>query len=451
MRKLSGLGSKASTLQPWLAIDDNINNGTFFVQDLVHIATKLRNFLINASFNGKILPIGKYEISLSHLHQLLKLFSKDKHQLTPTTLNPCDKQNFKSVLRMCSSDVINLLRDNVANSRGTIQYLQIIRDVIDCYMNSNLTPIQRIRKAWYPLFLIRIWRDFILSQKNYSLKNNFLTSNCYSCIELNAQSLILCMSHLREIGKPELFVPLSDLFGSQPCEAIFRQLRSFTTTYSTVTNCTVKEATSRISKIHFQNQITQITSGDFVYPRLEKKTVELNKTKLPTDDEIRNELQFCSSLAIRTAVELGLIKANNQENTNYPCKVNPYSEHLLSEKKRKNEKPISTSLVSLSPKFLQNIKLKNYHGKIVGKKITETSPYVEIKCHESSPIIVKKTSLCWLLGSEQQKLSNDRLRRVQHPIKWKNAQNQVQQNHVFRSKPLYDFKSFKSKKKICKQ
>lgn len=180
-----------------------------------------------------------------------------------------------------------------------------------------------------------------------------------------------------------------------------------------------------------------INIGWFYLSTARKKSVDLNKINLPTDDEIRIELECCSALAIRMAVELGLVKAKN---TIYHCKVNPYSEKLMSKKKRKKEAAISSSHISLSPKFLQNIKLKNYYGKTLAKKITETSPYVEIKCHDSSLIIVRKTSLCWLLVSEQQKLSSDRLRRVQHPIKWENALNQ--QNHVLRSKPLYNYKSF---------
>lgn len=447
MRELSGLGNRAKTLHPWFAINDDRRNGTYFVQDLVHLATKLRNFIMNAKLNKKVIPFGNFEINVEHLHQLLLKFSKDKHQLTETTLNPIDKQNFKSVQRMCSNEVINLLRDNIEGSQGTVQYLQIIRDVIDCYMNPNLTPIQRVRKAWYSIFLIRIWREFILSRKEYSLKANFLTPNCYSCIELNAQSLVLCMLHLRKIGKPELFVP--NLFGSQPCEAIFRQFRSFTTTYSTVTNCTVKEATSRISKIHFQNQITHITSDNIVYPRSDKRIVSLGKHQLPSEIEILDEIRFCSSHAIRTATGLGLICEKSNNISIYQCNITPNSTKLKPARKRSNETRNSMGGIFLSPRFLQNIKLKNYYEKLIAEKITETSPYVEIKCPDANPIIAKKTSLCWLLGSERPKLSNDRLRRVQHPIKKNVELNRCKQKQNS-SKPLYNYTPHKLKKRVCR-
>lgn len=129
----------------------------------------------------------------------------------------------------------------------------MMKDVIDAFMNQNLKHLQRVRKMWYSLFFARIWRSYVWSSKKYTLKKNFLTSACYSCLEINAHSLIMCMIHLKTINRPDLFLP--HLFESQPCESIFRQIRSFTTTYSTVTNSTVKEAMSRISKIQLQNDV----------------------------------------------------------------------------------------------------------------------------------------------------------------------------------------------------
>lgn len=145
-----------------------------------------------------------------------------------------------------------------------------MRDVIDAFMDQSLGPMQRIRKMWYSIFIIRIWRQFIMLQKKYKLKDNFLTSNCYACLEINAHSMIMCMLHLKQTNRSDLFLP--HLFESQPCESLFRQLRSFTSTYSTVTNCTIKEAMSRISKIQLQNDIIHGTSSHFVYPRFSKHT-----------------------------------------------------------------------------------------------------------------------------------------------------------------------------------
>lgn len=201
-------------------------------------------------FNEFKFPFGNYFIDWSHLNILLQEFGKDEHQLTASVLNPIDRQNLSSVLRMCGQKVVEMMRENVNGSDATSLFLQIMNDIIESFMNQNLTALQRIRKIWYSLFIIRIWRQYILSHKNYTLKDNFLRSNCYSCIQLNAHSLILLITHLKKINRTELFLP--HLFESLVGEGIFRQFRSFTTTYSTVTNCTVKDAESRISKIQFQ-------------------------------------------------------------------------------------------------------------------------------------------------------------------------------------------------------
>lgn len=93
-------------------------------------------------------------------------FSKDKHNLTASILNPIDKQNFDSALRMCDQKVIDLLRNSVAGSQGTMMFLEIMRAIIQSYLKADLTPLERVNKIWYAVFMIRIWRQFIVSTSN---------------------------------------------------------------------------------------------------------------------------------------------------------------------------------------------------------------------------------------------------------------------------------------------
>lgn len=263
MKKLSKLGNKSTHINfNWFSANAACDDTTFYVQDLPHIGTKLRNFFLRTSYKKTKLPFWpNIFIDLKHLYYLLDNFSKDKHQLTQSILNPVDKQNFESVRRMCDEKVTRLLQSSVIKekSKGTIWFLDTIRDVLDSYMCPYLTPLQRIQKLWYRIFCIRLWRRYISSHKKYYLDDNFLTSNCYTCIELNGHSLIQIILHLRSINRPDLFLPF--LFGSQQCESIFRKLRSFTTTFSTVANCSVKEMCGRMSKIELQNEIIHMTSS----------------------------------------------------------------------------------------------------------------------------------------------------------------------------------------------
>lgn len=183
MRQLSGIGIK--TEHKWFSCPLD-SAAPFFFQDIYHIITKLRNLLLRLrSHSTRKLPFGKYFIELEHLYELIAKVDKDRHFLTPSTLNPTDRQNFESARRMCSTEVISLLREYVKDSNGTMQYLQMMRDLIEAFTNKTLTPLQRIRKLWYCLFLARIWRQSILSnKKKHTLKENFLTLNCYTCIEI---------------------------------------------------------------------------------------------------------------------------------------------------------------------------------------------------------------------------------------------------------------------------
>lgn len=164
---------------------------------------------------------------------------KDQHRLTKTILNPIDRQNFSSVERMCDQKVIDLLKQHVGNSAGTVKFLEIIQNVIDAFMNKSLSPENRLKNMWYSIFIVRLWRQYVVRTKSLTLKDDFLTQNCYTCLELNAHSLIFILLYLKKLNQAHLFQP--NYFNSQSCEAFYRKIRSFTTVFSTVANCTTKE------------------------------------------------------------------------------------------------------------------------------------------------------------------------------------------------------------------
>lgn len=440
MRLLSKLGLKTDFV--WFSSYEN-TNGPFYIQDTTHIATKLRNFILRTRYDKRSLPFGNGFIRIEYLYELLNMFTKDKHQLTASTLNPVDRQNFRSALRICHKRVTDLLRDHIKESESTSQFLRIMRDIIDSFIDNDLTPLQRIRKIWYSVFLIRIWRTFIMSSKEYTLKDNFLSSNCYACIELNAHNLVLCILHLKKINKPELFKPF--LFESQACESLFRQLRSMSTVFSTVTNCSIKEATFRISKIQYQNDIMQRTSHLFEYTRFKKKSFPQSVTTFPSPEDVIKEIECCQKLAIATSCKMGLITRKRKKCQNYECKIKLANSTTVS--RRKTKKSYDNSFVAnsiqLTANDLKNIQLKNYAGKIEPSAIDGTGPYVSIKCSMNKIIAVKKTSLCWLLGVDCKKLSSDRLLRVMHTKKNSRVRvEKINQNHS-----LYVQKRSKQKKK----
>lgn len=418
MRSLSLLGSPSKDLPActWFRCGDckdfDGDNATFFVQDTVHIGSKMRNFLIKTNQNPALLRFGKkYYISIHHLQYLVLNFSKDKHHLTPSIVKPIDRQNFEeTVLRICDAKVTELMRSSIPDSQATVKFLEIMRNVIDSYTDKILSPIQRVQKIWYAVFMLRIWRDYVVRTKGMKLKNNFISTNCYVCIELNAHSLVQMLLHLQKTKSPQMFLPT--LMNSQTCESIFRLARSFTSTFSTVVNCSVKEMLCRISKIQMQNDIMNNVSDRYKFPRLGSSSGALSTTQmLPTLFEIERQIQMCKSEALSDALSLGLIDKKHAENFDDTCKIGPYIKAIP---------PRKLACSAATPTMQQraigahsDISLKNYAKDFGDEKINETSRFVELVPSRSGRrMVVKKSSLCWLLRREYVRVSSDRLERV---------------------------------------
>lgn len=270
------------------------------------------------------------------------------------------------------------------------------------------------------MFILRLWRAYIVSHKTLTLKDNFMSSYCYVCIELNAHSLVKSLLQLKEINKPHWFMP--HLFESQPCEALFRQVRSFTSTYSTVANCTVKQILERITKIQLQNDITSTIGGIFKFTRLNSIKVNAKIIELPSIEEIKAEIERAKKDALKDAKLLGIVK-KNAKNIDFSCKIQ-YADKCVSKKSKQK----TGYYQDRSKRFriqLDRVLLKNFSERFIVREIDETSGFVEIFHDEytGKRIVVKKTSLVWLLRNEPVRLSSDRLERVKASLQSKKSNN----------------------------
>lgn len=418
-------------------------NGPFNIQDPEHIATKFRNFILRTTYNRRKLPFGQNNfIELKHIYFIMDNFGKDRHGLTQSVLNPLDKQNFKSVERMCSEKVTNLL-NLFPRCRATMHFLETIRDVIAAFRNQTLTPIERVQKMWYRIFLLRLWRRYISRNKIYTLEKNFLTMYAYSCVELNGHSLIQIILYLKMINRPELFLP--QYFGSQQCENIFRQVRSMVSA-----NCSTKEALSRLRKIEIQNQIIYSECTNFNFPRYESK----NKTgcvifPLPSLEEIVAIIDQCAEDAIEVAQSLNLITENDRADKELlSCKINPYSPPQNIEEKPKS----NLKLQRLKLSDFDGMTLKNFAAS--KEVVDESGPYVELRFDNNTKrTVVRKSTFVWLLRKDKQRLSSDRLRRVQDSTKMQHAakmrtRKQTKKTHTSKKVLIYPLKKNPHSRKI---
>lgn len=307
---------------------------TTFTQDVPHIIGKLRNRKLNFS---RIFPFGNKIISASFLKYLIEHVSKDKHLLNRSDIEPKDRQNFLSAQKICSEKTMQCLTDYVPGCEGTVLYLKAMNNILTAFLNINITSEERVFLMWYAVFFFRAWRSWILNSEKlttqrkgkpksfYNLKENFISSNCYTCIELNAHALVkkILMENFDEQVKNKVFFP--NLYSSQPCESTFRQVRSFTSTFSTVVNCNMLDIIHRMKKIQLQNDIINNSNGEINFPRFENKIKSKESShrfESLTRTKIIIEIEKARKAVISDIEKLGI----DSSKLNFHCQVTPVHE-----------------------------------------------------------------------------------------------------------------------------
>ncbi|VEN51230.1 unnamed protein product [Callosobruchus maculatus] len=442
----------------------------FYVQDTVHIATKLRTRFLNPKVT---LTIGSFTATPKHLEQLINDFSKDQHLLTASDLKAEDKMCFKSAEKMCSESVINLLKSK-PGCEGTIAYLKIMQFAIASLLDFDLDVNQRLYKLWFCVFFLRIWRKWIADHPSLKIGNNFITSNCYLCIELNAHALINICTNFRDNPNltNDMFLP--HLFSSQTCEKVFRATRSMTTTNSTVVNYSIKDIIRRLDRISTINNIITDLHGVMVFPREEKKSAEESCTtpsattdlkglsdeaiQISVEKALHDALELTESLGIKVpegswnyiAAEL-LTPVVVEDETENDCdmaselnvtegdgseflKASPLEHRqctentdLLPDSESAIPGDIDTDICSLNIAGIgQELLLKDFSVNLIAEgrdTVDEKGPLVRVTVEGGKSTIIKKSSLCWLLEETTQRVSSDRLRRffTSKPEKKSNA------------------------------
>jgi len=136
--------------------------------------------------------------------------------------------------------------------------------ITSSYLEKTLDPLERVYRIWFSVFSLRLWRFWMSCDKTYALGVNFVTLNSYLCAEINAHALINLLVLLHD--KPHLFKPW--LFSSQPCECLFRTLRSFSSMNSTQVNFTLKDLFCRCKRVDACIRLTAQGIEDGIeYPR----------------------------------------------------------------------------------------------------------------------------------------------------------------------------------------
>lgn len=420
------------------------------VQDPTHIGTKLRNRILKPSIS---LPFGNKAISVSHLKVLLINCPKDIHGLVSSDVSPIDRQNFKSLQKVMESRVTQSLKTYVIDSEATVVYINICKNATSCYLDKQLTPLERIYRIWNSTFLLRIWRQFILESDAYNLKDNFISHIAHACIEVNAISLTQMIIHLRDIGKPEMFRPY--LFDSQPCESTFRQMRSMATANWTKINFSMSELLHLIERVELQNEISFYKLVNLVkFPRINIDNFNIeNAYELPSNEELMDMIQKALTDAMQCASQFGMNFQMSQmiirklfryrNESGFELNTNNEDEY---EEEDEDEDEDGWNFMERN----EGLNLRDYRDDLgdIQTLLDKDSKYIEICEDDGSRKIVLKSSLVWLLSDSIDSLSNDRLKRVQttvqrepHEIKRRklqyNPSRSLNSDYLFKSNEIH--------------
>lgn len=282
---------------------DNSVSTICFLQDIVHIGTKLRNRLLKSV---TILMIGKKIASVAHLKILINQVPKALHGLVYHDICPDDRQNFNSLKKIMQPITREALAKIVPDSEATVEYIRICDEITSSLYDDNLSPLERLSLIWRSTFFLRAWRLNVQQANALKISDNFITQNTYQCIELNAKNLTILVKKFRDEGLSENFIPT--IFNSQPCEETFRKMRSMGTMNFTKINFTLLELIHLIGRVELMNDIMhfKLAGHDVVFPRNPMNKTNMNSFKLPSDTEIQNVILQALNNAIDDAKNFGI-------------------------------------------------------------------------------------------------------------------------------------------------
>lgn len=150
-------------------------------------------------------------------------------------------------------------------------------------------------------FIVRGWRNHCKSE--YNNLTQCITTNAYHCLELNAHALILFICMCRDKNIPEQCI--IEFLSSQPCEELFRELRSMSTTNQTVVNFSIKELTEKLKRIYMKRCIMYKHRHQINFPFVNSRQ-QNQSCLLPSNEDIVSSIEKSKITAQKTLLDLGI-------------------------------------------------------------------------------------------------------------------------------------------------
>lgn len=177
-------------------------------------------------------------------------------------------------------------------------FLHLGREAVFAFLG-NGSPLERLYRAWFARYFADGWRAW-LEQEGFTISKNFLSTNQYECIKLNAESLLLFYHWLCSDPKLRSSVPASVFgVGSQQNENTFR-----TTRYCSDPNFGVEEFLRRLTMAQEFSLVAHRQAGIFQFAKHHKHTSSDHIRRPPEyldDSYTEHSARECLSSALAAA------------------------------------------------------------------------------------------------------------------------------------------------------
>lgn len=191
-----------------------------------------------------------------------------------------------------------------------------------------------------------------------------------------------------------MFIP--SLYASQPCEEILRRMRSMGTCNYTKINFTLHEFLHMIARIEMMFKIN-FASNNIVFPRMDKKLIQTEtavQIELPSNEQIIETIKRAQNDALKEAARFNIHFTTDDINK---CEIKlPDSETILN---AENDDSCQDSDSDVDRDEVT--------------KISKPSPVIELIDENGMRRNIRKSRFIWNLTEYKDKLSADRLKRVQ--------------------------------------
>lgn len=335
---------------------DLFGSDDIYYQDPPHTVKNMKNKLKDPASD---LKMGFYNVTVNHLGNLLNnpQVPKNQHLLNECDISNNDPMDWQSVYKISNENLLKLLSMNVEKSQGTVEFLRILRMLLEAFVNKETPVLKRLYNAFFSVFVFRYWKSWILLNNHVKLTENFITAETYFATELNAFMLLKLIMLCRDKFGKHFFIVY--LMNSQICEKLFRILRSNTSNLSTMLNFSPLELLERLKKIQLQAELINDFQHIFNFGQnLTDERTQHFIEEMPLDKELEKTISQASREATKVAQNLGFYVEDRQFEK---CKMYPTPDSNIAQDQ---DYKISLPLVPNNRNFIfQNI---NFIEEITG-------------------------------------------------------------------------------------